>query len=56
MEPMISMDVVPRQRSAQLRPEEWEAWKSLIRTKYLVDDLEVDAVVEELHRHGLKIK
>ena len=52
---MMSLSVVWPRRAAQLRSEDWEPWKTLIRTKYLIDNMEVDAIVIELKDYGFEI-
>jgi len=49
------MEVIPRQRAAQLRDKDWEPWKTLIRMKYLNEDKELDELLKELNSLGLHV-
>ena len=53
---MASLERVPRQRKAQLRDRDWEPWKDLVYTMYIVNDMELDDVVAELQDQGLAAK
>jgi hypothetical protein len=39
----------------QKSAKDWEPWKTWIRNKYLIDNLEADAIVEELRGRGFEI-
>ncbi|KAH6649365.1 hypothetical protein F5144DRAFT_3859 [Chaetomium tenue] len=52
---MASLELVPRQKKAQLGDRDWEPWKDLVYTMYLVDGVELEEVVAELRRQGLDV-
>ena len=46
---------VARRYAATKSAKDWEPWKTWIRNKYLIDNLEADAIVEELRGRGFEI-
>ena len=53
---MASLELVPRQKKTRLRDRDWEPWKDLVYTKYIVNDMELDEVLAELQHRGLDAK
>jgi hypothetical protein len=53
---MDSPQLVPRQKKTQLRDRDWEPFKDLVYTKYIVNGVELDEVVAVLQSHGLDAK
>ncbi|KAK4220240.1 ankyrin repeat-containing domain protein [Rhypophila decipiens] len=51
----MSLDVPRSRLGAQRRAEDWESWKSLIRDRFLVKKMDVDAITAELHHRGFDI-
>jgi hypothetical protein len=49
-------ELARRQKKHQLRDSDWEPWKDLVYTKYIVNDMELNDVVAELDRGGLVVK
>ncbi|KAH6842396.1 hypothetical protein B0I37DRAFT_196622 [Chaetomium sp. MPI-CAGE-AT-0009] len=50
---MASLELVSRQKKPQLRDTDWEPWKDLVYTKYIVHGMELEDVLSELQRRGL---
>ncbi|KAH8897121.1 ankyrin, partial [Thozetella sp. PMI_491] len=42
-------------RAAQLHKEDWETLKPFIRTRYLIQNKELDQILAELHERGLSV-
>ncbi|KAM7206923.1 hypothetical protein V8F33_000022 [Rhypophila sp. PSN 637] len=51
----MSLDVPRSRLGAQRRAEDWESWKSLIRDRFLVKKMDVNATIAELHHRGFDI-
>ncbi|RYP64428.1 hypothetical protein DL771_008760 [Monosporascus sp. 5C6A] len=46
---------ISTRRATQIPREEWELWKGLIRTRYLIEGRELDELLGELHDLGFEV-